>query len=420
MSYQRSNLDNGLRIASEVMAGSETTAFAIAVDVGARDESLAENGLSHLLEHMAFKGTARLNAKQIAESFDMMGGNVNAYTSHEHTVYEAKVLKEYAGDALRLLCEIVADSNFDESELEREREVILQEIAMHHDTPDDRVFDLYQEKAFGDAPLGRSILGTPEQVAAFTRHDLLAYTANHYQPSRLVIAGAGAVHHEDMHAVVQQFFGSRVDTPRATPRLSGAYVGGEKTLEKELEQVQIALGFPAVSAVDADYYATQVLVTILGGGMSSRLFQEIREKRGLAYSVSAFAQGYQDVGLVGVYAGTTAEHVPELMGALKDVLTTFKHSLSAPELLRAKNQMKANLVMSRENPGTVAEWIARHIHIYGRYRTAPELLAEIDAVSEADIARLADRFFNHTTPVVTALGPTGSVNHAGLAARLAA
>jgi predicted Zn-dependent peptidase len=420
MSYQRSNLDNGLRIASEAMAGSETAAFAIAVDVGARDESRAENGLSHLLEHMAFKGTARLNAKQIAENFDMMGGNVNAYTSHEHTVYEAKVLKEYAGDALRLLCEIVADSNFDESELEREREVILQEIAMHHDTPDDRVFDLYQEKAFGDAPLGRSILGTPEQVSAFTRHDLLSYTANHYQPSRLVIAGAGAVHHEDMHAVVQQFFGARADTPRATPRMVGAYVGGEQTLEKELEQVQIALGFPAVSAVDADYYATQVLVTILGGGMSSRLFQEIREKRGLAYSVSAFAQGYQDVGLVGVYAGTTAEHVPELMGALKDVLATFKHSLSAPELLRAKNQMKANLVMSRENPGTVAEWIARHIHIYGRYRTAPELLAEIDAVSEADIARLADRFFNHTTPVVTALGPAGSVNHAGLAARLAA
>ena len=420
MSYQRSNLDNGLRIASEVIAGAETAAFAIAVDVGARDESIEENGLSHLLEHMAFKGTARMNAKQIAEEFDMMGGNVNAYTSHEHTVYEAKVLKEYGADALRLLCEIVAGSTFDADELERERDVVLQEIAMHQDTPDDLVFDLYQTMAFGDAPLGRSILGEPSRVAKFTRDDLLSYTAKHYQPSRLVIAGAGAVNHDDMHAVAQEFFGDRVDVKRATPRAAAHYVGGEKTLEKELEQVQFALGFPAVSAHDADYYAIQVLVTILGGGMSSRLFQEVREKRGLAYSVSAFAQGYQDVGMVGIYAGTTAEHVPELMVALKEVLGEFKHSVSAPELLRAKNQMKANLVMTRENCGAIAEWIARHLHVYGRYRTAPELLAEIDAVTSDDISRLAAKFFDHATPVVAALGPVGSVSNAQLASRLAA
>ena len=420
MSYQRSNLDNGLRIASEVIAGAETAAFAIAVDVGARDESIEENGLSHLLEHMAFKGTARMNAKQIAEEFDMMGGNVNAYTSHEHTVYEAKVLKEYGADALRLLCEIVAGSTFDADELERERDVVLQEIAMHQDTPDDLVFDLYQTMAFGDAPLGRSILGEPSRVAKFTRDDLLSYTAKHYQPSRLVIAGAGAVNHDEMHAVAQEFFGDRVDVKRATPRAAAQYVGGEKTLEKELEQVQFALGFPAVSALDADYYAIQVLVTILGGGMSSRLFQEVREKRGLAYSVSAFAQGYQDVGMVGIYAGTTAEHVPELMVALKEVLGEFKHSVSAPELLRAKNQMKANLVMSRENCGAIAEWIARHLHVYGRYRTAPELLAEIDAVASDDIRRLAAKFFDHATPVVAALGPVGSVSNAQLASRLAA
>ena len=235
-----------------------------------------------------------------------------------------------------------------------------------------------------------------------------------------MIAGAGAVTHDDMHAVAQEFFGARADVKRTTPRAAAHYVGGEKTLEKELEQVQFALGFPAVSALDADYYAIQVLVTILGGGMSSRLFQEVREKRGLAYSVSAFAQGYQDVGMVGIYAGTTAEHVPELMVALKEVLGEFKHSVSAPELLRAKNQMKANLVMSRENCGAIAEWIARHLHVYGRYRTAPELLAEIDAVTEADISRLAAKFFDHATPVVAALGPVGSVSNAQLTSRLAA
>jgi predicted Zn-dependent peptidase len=420
MTYQLTQLDNGLRVASEAMVSAETTAFAIAVDVGARDETLHENGLSHLLEHMAFKGTARMNAKEIAEAFDLMGGNVNAYTSHEHTVYEAKVLKNYADDALRLLCEIVAGSVFDATELEREREVILQEIAMHNDAPDDLVFDLYQTKAFGDTPLGRSILGTPEKVAGFTRDDLLAYTAKHYQPSRLVVAGAGAINHAEMHRIVEAFFGARVDVKRSTPRVKAQYVGGEQTLEKELEQVQLALGFPGVSAVDADYYALQVLTTILGGGMSSRLFQEVREKRGLAYSVSAFVQGYQDVGLVGIYAGTTVEHVAELTLALKQVLAELQAGVSDMELLRAKNQLKASLVMSRENPGAIAEWIARHIHIYGQYRTASELLASIDSVTVADIARLATQCFASTKPVVAALGPVGSVNTAKLSTKLAA
>jgi len=420
MTYQLTTLENGLRVASESLAGAETAAFAIAVDVGARDESLEENGLSHLLEHMAFKGTARMNAKQIAEAFDLMGGNVNAYTSHEHTVYEAKVLKNYAGDALRLLCDIVAGSVFDAAELEREREVVLQEIAMHQDSPDDLVFDFYQEMAFGDAPLGRSILGKPARVATFTRDDLLNYTAKHYQPSRLVVAGAGAVNHDEIHAIAAEFFGARVNAPRAVPRVRASYHGGEKTFEKELEQVQLALGFHGVSAVDVDYYALQVLVTILGGGMSSRLFQEIREKRGLAYSVSAFVQGYQDIGLVGIYAGTTVEHVPELMLALKEVLAELPNGVSDMELLRAKNQLKAGLVMSRENCGAIAEWIARHIHIYGQYRTASELLAEIDKVTAADIARLAKKCFANATPVVAALGPAGSVATAQLASKLAA
>ncbi|MFM9890691.1 MAG: M16 family metallopeptidase [Rickettsiales bacterium] len=420
MTYQLTTLDNGLRIASEHLPGCLTAAFAVAVDVGARHEGPREGGLSHLLEHMAFKGTATKNARQIAEDFDRMGGNVNAYTSHEHTVYYAKVLREYADEALALLCDIVAHSVFDANELEREREVVLQEIAMHQDSPDDLVFDLFQEMAYAGQPLSLSILGKPEDVAKYSREDLLQYVAKHYQPNRLVIAGAGDVNHATMAGVISTYFAAQKNTQQKNPLPQARYVGGEKTLEKELEQVQLVLGFPGVAVTDADYYAAQIFATILGGGMSSRLFQEIREKRGLAYTVSAFASSYQDVGVLGMYAGTTPQHLAELTAALREVLASMQGGVSEPELLRAKNQLKANVVMTRESTGSIVEWMARHIHVYGRYRTAEELLQQIDAVSAADMTRIAKLCLTNATPTVAALGPEGSVNHAQLTTKLAA
>lgn len=420
MTYTLTTLENGFRIATEGNADEHSAAFAIAVDVGARHEEPAEGGLSHMLEHMAFKGTATMNAREIAESFDLMGGNINAYTSHEHTVYYAKVLKEYADDALRLLCDIVANSTFDAGELERERQVILQEIAMHHDTPDDLVFDLYQEMAFGEQPLGRPILGKAERVATFSREDLINYTAKHYQPKRMVLAAAGNVNHADVENIAAGFFAPMNNTTAQQTLPQARYVGGEKTLEKDLEQVQLVLGFPGLASGHADYYALQIFATILGGGMSSRLFQEIRERRGLAYSVSAFASGYQDVGLLGIYAGTTVEHLAELTGALKDVLAGMKNGISDEELLRAKNQLKAGTVMTRENCSSIAEWIARHLHVYGEYRTVDMLVAEIEAVTKADMVRMAELALGTTTPTVAALGPIGSVNNAALSMKLAA
>lgn len=420
MSYQLTTLDNGLRIASERMPDCLTAAFAIAVDVGARHEGANEGGLSHLLEHMAFKGTATKNARQIAEDFDRMGGNVNAYTSHEHTVYYAKVLREYADEALALLCDIVAHSVFDAGELEREREVVLQEIAMHQDSPDDLVFDLFQEMAYTGQPLGLSILGKPEDVARYSRENLLQYVAKHYQPNRLVIAGAGDVNHASMTQIISPCFAAQKNTQQKPALPRAQYIGGEKTLEKELEQVQLVLGFPGVAVTDADYYAAQIFATILGGGMSSRLFQEIREKRGLAYTVSAFASSYQDVGVLGMYAGTTPQHLAELTGALHEVLTSMQGGVGEAELLRAKNQLKANVVMTRESTGSIVEWMARHIHVYGRYRTAEELLQQIEAVTAADMMRIATLCLTNATPTVAALGPVGSVNHAQLSMKLAA
>lgn len=418
--YNLTTFDNGFRVATERDDTNHSAAFAIAVDVGARHEDANEGGLSHMLEHMAFKGTATMNAKQIAEAFDLMGGNVNAYTSHEHTVYYAKVLKEYASDALRLLCEIVSGSTFDENELERERQVVLQEIAMHHDTPDDLVFDLYQEMAFQGQPLALSILGKPERVASFTREDMISYTKKHYQPNRLVLAGAGAVDHEATLAIAKEFFGAAKNAAHKPVQQNAQYKGGEKTLEKDLEQVQLVLGFPGLASPHPDYYALQVFATILGGGMSSRLFQEIRENRGLAYSVSAFATGYQDTGLLGIYAGTTVEHLSELTGALKEVLGEMKKGVSDEELLRAKNQLKAGTVMTRENCGSIAEWIARHLHVYGEYRNVDMLVHEIERVTKADMVRMAELALSTSTPVVAALGPVGSVNNAALSQKLAA
>ena len=419
MSYQISNLDNGLRVASEKLPGVHSAAFAIAVDVGARHEELAEGGLSHLLEHMAFKGTSKLNARRIAEAFDLMGGNVNAYTSHEHTVYYAKVLKEYGPQALQLLCEIVADSVFDGAELERERDVVLQEIAMHQDSPDDVVFDLFQEAVFDKQPLGRSILGPEKQVAAYSRDDLIAFTRKHYTPQRMVISAAGAVDHKKVLKTANDFFGTRALGAHKIAPAPATFHHGRYTQEKDLEQVQLVLGYPGLPSTHEDYYTLQVFSTILGGGMSSRLFQEIREERGLAYSVSSFSNGYQDVGIFGIYAGTTQQKLASLLDGLKRVLDTIEMGVTAAELLRAKNQLKAGVVMTRESSGAIAEWIARHLHVHGRYKTADEILEQIEAITPDDIRRVAAHSFR-TTPAVAALGPNGSVNDVDFTGLLAA
>ena len=221
-------------------------------------------------------------------------------------------------------------------------------------------------------------------------------------------------------AVAHEFFGAQQNACAKPKTPQALYEGGEKTLEKDLEQVQLVLSFPGLATVHDDYYTLQVFATILGGGMSSRLFQEIREKRGLAYSVSAYASGYQDSGVLGIYAGTTVEHLAELTGALKQVLAAMKEGVSADELLRAKNQLKANVVMTRENSGSIAEWIARHLHVYGRYRTAEELIDTLDRVSAADMVRMAELCLATATPTVAALGPIGSVNNAQLTQKLAA
>jgi predicted Zn-dependent peptidase len=405
MTYRIDVLNNGMRVASENIPHAHSAAFAIAINVGARHETEDEHGLSHLMEHMAFKGTSALSARDIAEKFDLMGGDINAYTSHEHTVYYVKVLKEYADDALALLCEIVADPKLDEDELAREKSVILQELAMHADSPDSIVFDYFQQTSFANQPLGRSILGTKQSVLKHTRQSLQAYLAKHYQAPRMVITAAGAIDHTRILACVEQAFSHLPMQDIIPPLVQGHYTCGHFQQHKALEQVQLLMGFGAVAASHADHTPLQVFSTLLGGGMSSRLFQEIRERLGLAYSVSSFMNGYTDCGVLGIYAACDHQQVTPLIAALEQVIASTAAPVGEEELLRAKNQLKASIVMSRESTSSVAEWIARHIHVYGRYRTADELLGEIDLITVDTMQQMVTRYMLDCEPSLTLYGP---------------
>jgi len=407
MTYQLTTLDSGLRVATEFLPGMESVSVTVTCGVGARYENENENGISHLLEHMAFKGTKTRSARDIAESFDMIGGQLNAYTSMELTVYYGKVLKNDMRLATDILGDIMHNSIFSPEELKREQEVIIQEIAMHRDTPDDLLVDYFDDTMFPDQPLGRSILSTEERVAAYARDDLIHYMEKHYRAPRMILSAAGNVEHEALVALAKEYF----DLPKAPAGPAheiAIYKGGDNRVESELEQLHLAMGLPTVSMHSPDFYALQIYASILGGGMSSRLFQEVREKRGLAYTVYAMGSSYEDVGVMSIYAATAPDKGGELSLVLCDEIAGMSQSISGEELLRAKNQMKAELLMSRENPQNVASWIGRHLLMYGRYNRIHELTSKIDAVTKDDIVRLGKDILSGNL-TVAALGDVKAI-----------
>jgi len=400
-------LDNGLRVATEAMPSVQTASVGVWVDVGARHETQNVNGVAHMLEHMAFKGTERRSARVIAEEIENVGGQLNAYTSKENTAYYARVLAEDLPLAVDILADILQHSTFEPDELERERGVILQEIGQTQDTPDDLVFDLFQETAFPDQPLGRSILGPAEIVSAMPREALTGYMNEHYSPDRMVLAAAGKVEHDQLvdlaNAHFQALPGKLSSDDRAPD--PGVYASGDCRESRELEQVHLILGLPGFSYHDDDFHALQVLSVMLGGGMSSRLFQEIREKRGLAYSVFSFAACYGDTGVFGIYAGTGDDQTAELLPVVCD---EFQGMIDAPleqELTRARAQLKASMMMGLESCFAQSEDMARQLLIFGRRIPQEETIAEIDAVDEAAIKRVGARLLAGTKPTLTALGP---------------
>lgn len=400
-------LPNGLIVASDFMPGIETVSVGVWVGVGTRHEPQPLNGVSHLLEHMAFKGTERRSAIDIAVEIESVGGNLNAYTGRERTCYYAKMLADDLPLALDILADILLNSRFDANELERERHVILQEIGQAEDTPDDIVFDHFQEAAYPGQALGWPVLGRSEVIERITREDVAGYMRRHYGARGTIVAAAGRVDHDALVRQVTELFGG-MQPVGETAFEPGHYRGGESRVDRSLEQLHLVLGFEGVGYRDPDYYALGVLSSLYGGGMSSRLFQEIREIRGLAYSVYSFIQSYGDGGLFGVYAGTSAEEAAQVAEIVADELRNLPERVTEAEIARARAQMRADLLMGRESTSSRAEQLSGQLFAYGKPIATATLLEKIDAVDRDAIARLARRL-SASPLTLAAIGPTGKV-----------
>jgi predicted Zn-dependent peptidase len=396
-------LGNGVRILTDHMASVESVSLGAWFGVGTRNEAPEVNGVAHLLEHMAFKGTKRRGPADIAEEIEAVGGHLNAYTSREQTAYYAKVLKDDVGLAVDILGDILQNSTFDEQELTRERTVVLQEIGQAADTPDDIIFDLFQETAYPGQALGRPVLGRAEVVGKMTRGTIVDFVEANYGGGQLVFSAAGNVDHEALVAAVEAGFGALASKQPAAVE-PARYVGGELREERDLEQVHLILGFPGIAFHDPDFYAQQVFSMLLGGGMSSRLFQEIREKRGLVYSIYSFASAYHDGGLLGIYAGTGEQEVAELVPVVCEELAKLADADLEAEVTRSRTQLKSGLLMSREGTSSRCEQMAQHMLVYGRVMSVEEIVAKVDAVDPDSVRRVVKRLLAET-PTLTALGP---------------
>ncbi|MBK8906832.1 MAG: insulinase family protein [Rhodospirillales bacterium] len=412
---QVSTLANGLRVASDFMPTVETASVGVWVEAGGRDEAPERCGISHLIEHMVFKGTGRRGARAIAEEIENVGGHLNAHTSREYTAYHAKVLKDDLPLAVDIIADIVQNPVMDAEELDRERAVVIQEIMQAEDTPDDIVFDRFQETAFPSQPVGRSILGTPDLIKAIGRDDLITHMHEHYRSSRMVLAASGNLQHDALVALAEDAFAGL--SPGHMPKRDPArYVGGDCRDQRDLEQVHVILGFEGVAFHDPDFYALSVLSTVLGGGMSSRLFQEIREKRGLVYSIYSFPTSFADGGVFGIYAGTGETEVTELVPLVCDEMCKVVSDVGEDEVTRARAQIKASILMSLESTSSRCEQLARQLIIFGRPLPIAEIVSCIEAVDVDAVQRVAKRLLSGS-PTVTALGPIERMDDYGSVSR---
>jgi predicted Zn-dependent peptidase len=415
MTVETTCLANGLHVVTHAMPHMETVALGIWVKAGARDERPEENGIAHFLEHLAFKGTKRRSARGIAEEIESAGGEINAATGMETTTYYARVLKDDWEMALDILADIFTESVLDPGELERERDVILQEIAAANDQPDDLVFDLAQSASFGAHPLGRSILGTAESVSAFDRGNILAWRNRNYWASRIVVAAAGNIDHKAFAAATERLLG-KIAQGQQPQREPPHFVPKEQSAQKPLDQTHVVISFAAPGYRDPEIYQLQVLSSILGGGMSSRLFQEVREKRGLCYSVFSFGSAYEDAGQLGVYAAGSPENAEELVGVTSGVMMSVAESVSDAEVSRAKAQLKSSLVMNLESASARADQIARQFLAFGQVPPIATLVSKVEEVTGDQVRALATKLFLNNTPSLSAVGQLSHMStHAKIA-----
>jgi predicted Zn-dependent peptidase len=406
MTVECTRLKSGLTVVTQTMPHLESAALGVWIKSGSRNETTDEHGIAHLLEHMAFKGTARRSAREIAEEIEDVGGEVNAATSTETTSYYARVLKDHVPLAVDILADILTESAFDEEELEREKQVILQEINAANDTPDDVVFDRFSEVAYRDQTLGRAILGTPQTVVSFTPQQIRGYLSRNYTTDRMFVVAAGAVQHDEFVRMVEDRFSSLPTAPSAPPVMDAAhYIGGNIRETRDLMDAQILLGFEGKAYHARDFYCSQILANILGGGMSSRLFQEVREIRGLCYSIYAFHWGFSDTGIFGIHAATGGENLPELVPVIIDELHKSATSIDQKEIERARAQIRAQLLMGQESPAARAGQVARQMMLYGRPISNPEMMERLEGITIDRLTDLAGRLFFDTVPTLSAIGP---------------
>jgi len=400
-------LDNGIRVVTDHMPTVESVSVGVWVRAGARYETQEVNGVAHLLEHMMFKGTRRRSAVEIAESIENVGGHINAYTAREVTAYYAKVLKDDAPLALDVIADIVQHSVFDETELGRERSVVLQEIGQAHDTPDDVVFDLFQGAAFPDQPLGRPVLGLPDVVGKMPRDAVVSFHGTHYRGGNLIVAAAGNIDHDTLCALAGEKFADVQPGERGKVEVA-RYTGGERRDARDLEQIHFVMGFKAAPVGTDEYYALSVLSNLFGGGMSSRLFQEIREHRGLVYSIDTFLSAFSDDGVFGIYAGTGPELIDEFVPALCGEIVRLADTLDEAEIQRARTQLKSSLLMAMESTGARSERAGQQMLLYDRVVPAEELVERIEAITPEKLAEVARSTFS-SMPSLATVGPSSDI-----------
>jgi predicted Zn-dependent peptidase len=379
-------LGNGVTIICDPEPGYQTLALSVVAGRGSRSEDLTRSGWSHLLEHMVFKGAGSRSARDIVEVIEAEGGHINAATGHERTSFQVRALGGGLPLAMAVTGDIVQRPTLDDDDLDREKLVVAQEIAEATDTPDDQVFELAQSAAFPDQPLGRPILGSVDSLDPATPGALAAWRAALYAPDRLVISAAGAVDEDELLALAESQFGGEASGEACQAPVPATFVGGAAMERRRLEQAHVVFLLPAPSATDHGYWAMRLFAEMLGGGMSSRLFQEARERLGLAYAIDAYAEAYSDSGVLGVYAGCDADKAGKLAEVVAGEIRALSNGVAKGELARAKAQMKASLFMGRESLATRAEQSAAQHLVFGRLLDPNEIARLIDAVNEADIA----------------------------------
>ena len=416
MTVEITKLENGLTIVTDSMPHLMSAALGVWVGCGARYERKPEMGISHMIEHMAFKGTARRSAKDIATEIEAVGGELNAYTAREQTAFHARVLKEDVGLALDILADILINPAFDGNEIEREREVILQEIGQTRDTPDDLIFDHLQEACYPGQPMGWPIFGNEETVGAFSRDDLTSYMGGNYGTNAMLLIGAGAVDHAAFVEASARLFAAMPKGASREP-LPARFSGKDLRDSQDLEQAHLAFAFPSVSARDPEAMTSHIFATALGGGMSSRLFQEAREKRGLCYAISAFAAAQSDTGMLAIYAGTGEKEAGEIAPLIAAEMEAMAIGATEEEVARARAQLTASLLMGFESPASRCERIAGHLFTFGRVLSSAESRARIEAVDGARVRRFAERVCATGGPAIAAVGPVGRLESREVFAR---